>query len=74
MTKPQSPLTALERPRCRRCQLRMPLVAAERDLEGFDKRTFECEKCRERRTVKVATDPMKSSLAGWLEGELKPPN
>jgi hypothetical protein len=72
MTKPQSPLTALERPRCRRCQLRMPLVAAERDLDGSDNRTFQCERCGESLSRR-APDPMKSGSAGWLEGELKPP-
>jgi hypothetical protein len=73
MTKPQSSLTALERPRCPRCQIRMPLIAAERDPGGCDDRTFKCEKCGESRTVKVAADPMKSDSAGWLAGELKPP-
>jgi transposase-like protein len=72
MTKLQSPLTALERPRCPRCQIRMPLVAAEREPDGSDNRTFKCEKCGESRTVK-APDPMKSNSAGWLAGELKPP-
>ena len=73
MTKPQSPLTAIERPRCPRCQNRMPLVAAAaRDLDGCDKWTFKCEKCGESRTV-TAPDPMKSNLAGWFAGELKPP-
>ena len=73
MTKPQSPLIALERPRCPRCQLRMPLVDAERDLDGSDIRKFACEKCGEHRTLKVP-DPMKSNLTGWLAGELKPPS
>jgi transcription initiation factor IIE alpha subunit len=72
MTKPQSPLTALERPRCPRCQVRMPLIGAERDLDGCDSRTFQCEKCGESLSMKTS-DPMKSSSAGWLEGELRPP-
>ncbi len=49
----------------------MPLVAAERDPDGCDNRTFKCEKCGESLSMK-APDPMKS-VAGWLEGELKPP-
>ena len=73
MTKPQSPLTAIERPRCLRCQNRMPLVAAAPDLDGCDKWTFKCEKCGESRTTVTAPDPMNSNLAGWLAGELKPP-
>lgn len=72
MTKLQSPLTALERPRCPRCHLRMPLVTAEREPNGCDNRTFKCEKCGESRTLK-APDPMNSNSAGWLAGELKPP-
>jgi hypothetical protein len=55
----ESPLTAIERPRC---QIRMPLVSAERDPDGSDNRTFKCEKCGESRAVK-APDPMKSNLA-----------
>jgi transposase-like protein len=73
MTKPQSSLIAIERPRCPRCQLRMPFVSAERDPDGCDRRTFRCEKCGKNRTVLVAADPMKSHSAGWLTGELKPP-
>jgi tRNA(Ile2) C34 agmatinyltransferase TiaS len=73
MTKPQSPLTALERPRCRRCQARMPLVSTEPTKDGGHQRTFRCAKCDEILTVKIAADPMKSSSAGWLAGELKPP-
>jgi hypothetical protein len=40
---------------------------------GFDLRTFECGKCEHVLNETVATDPMKSSLSGWLDGELKAP-
>jgi transposase-like protein len=73
MSKLQSSLTAIERPRCPRCQARLPLVAMERSPDGFDQRTFECAKCGQSRTIKIAADPMKSNSAGWLSGELKPP-
>ncbi len=73
MSKPQSSLTAIERPRCPRCQARMPLVATERGHDGFDSRTFKCAKCSESRAIKIASDPMKSNSASWLSGELKPP-
>ncbi|HEY4901736.1 MAG TPA: hypothetical protein VIH91_13050 [Terriglobales bacterium] len=73
MSERQSFLTAIERPRCPRCQARMPLVATEPGLDGFDHRTFNCAKCGESRTIEVAADPMTSNSAGWLAGELKPP-
>jgi len=72
MTKPQSPLTAIERPRCKRCQARMPLVGTE-VARGGRLRTFHCLKCDEIRTIEIDADPMKSPLAGWLSGDLKPP-
>jgi transposase-like protein len=73
MTKPQSPLTAIERPRCPRCEARMPLVGTEPARDGGHVRTFRCAKCEQSRTIEVAADPMKSPSAGWLSGELKPP-
>src|ERR1035437_5861549 len=45
MSERQSSLTAIERPRC---QARMPLVATEPGLDGFDHRTFNCAKWGER--------------------------
>jgi hypothetical protein len=40
---------------------------------GYDLRNFACAKCDRFITVTVATDPMKSDKAGWIAGELKPP-
>lgn len=73
MAKPQSPLTAIERPRCKRCQTRMPLVGTEVARGGGHLRTFRCVKCDETHTIEIDADPMKSPSAGWLSGELKPP-
>jgi hypothetical protein len=41
---------------------------------GSDLRTFECGKCKQVLKETIATDPMKSRLSGWLEGELGAPN
>jgi hypothetical protein len=39
--------------------------------KGFDIRTFECTKCHQLLTVKVAIDSVGSDVAiGWLQGEL----
>jgi len=38
--------------------------------KGFDLRNFECDKCDHVVTLTIATDPMKSDLTGWLNGEL----
>lgn len=40
---------------------------------GFDLRYFECGKCNHVHKELIATDPMQSDKAGWLAGELKPP-
>jgi hypothetical protein len=74
--KPVSPvdLSALERPRCPKCQQnRMLLSKLEPGPSGFDYRTFECQKCGRVQTTVVSSDPLKSAVHGWLAGELKPP-
>lgn len=73
MTKPQSPLTAIERPRCTHCQSRMPLISTEVASAGAHLRTFHCVKCNLKLTIEIDADPMKSPLTGWLSGELKGP-
>jgi transposase-like protein len=65
-------LSPIEHPRCPRCQLRMKLVEISLGPGGRDFRRFECSKCSYTETA-IADDPMKSEKAGWLEGELKPP-
>jgi tRNA(Ile2) C34 agmatinyltransferase TiaS len=66
-------LTAIERPHCPKCQTRMILAEISLGPKGFDQRGFECEKCGSVYRHTVVTDPMKSRLSGWLEGELKAP-
>ena len=66
--------TAIERPRCPKCQQnRMLLAKLEAGPQGIDYRTFECQKCGRVETIVVASDPMTPVMRGWLAGELKPP-
>jgi exosome complex RNA-binding protein Csl4 len=66
-------LTAIERPRCLRCQTRMRLATITALPEGAEKRMFECEKCDfiETRTV---SDPLKSDAVERLTHNIRPPN
>jgi hypothetical protein len=41
---------------------------------GLERRLFECPKCDHVETSVIASDPLKSKLAGWLAGELRTPN
>jgi hypothetical protein len=38
--------------------------------EGFEHRTFECQKCSHIESQVIASDPLKSNAVGWLSGEL----
>ena len=67
------PLTALERPRCPKCEARMTLTRVARGAAGFDVRTFDCARCDHAQIVTVATDPMKSDSAGWQHSGLQAP-
>jgi len=71
---PSTYLSPLERPRCPKCvRARMLLSKVETGPSGFDRRTFECQKCGHVHAL-ISSDPMKSSLsAGWLSGELNSP-
>jgi hypothetical protein len=42
--------------------------------QGFEQRTFECRKCGHTETGMMASDPFQSGAAGWIAGELPPPN
>jgi uncharacterized Zn finger protein len=71
---PSTYLSPLERPRCPKCaQGRMLLSKVEFGPSGCDRRTFECQKCGHVHTVVIASDPMESSVKGWLSGELRSP-
>jgi hypothetical protein len=65
-------LSALERPRCLKCQSRMMLARISPAGKGREARLFECPKCDHAETA-IAEDPLKSKAAGWLGSELKPP-
>jgi hypothetical protein len=65
-------LLAIERPRCPKCQGRMMLARIEPGPNGSDLRTFECPKC-EHVLKTMVEDPLKSDSAGWVSGELRPP-
>jgi hypothetical protein len=41
---------------------------------GFEQRLFECPKCDRVETQIIASDPFKSTAAGWVAGELRTPN
>jgi hypothetical protein len=66
-------LSNIERPRCPKCETRMLLSEVAPGPDGFDYRTFECQKCGHVHAVSVSQDPMQSEMRGWLAGELKPP-
>jgi hypothetical protein len=74
MTSPQPFLTAIERPRCSRCQTRMMLERVSSGPIGFEHRLFECPRCDQVELSVIAADPLKSNVAGWLAGELRAPN
>jgi hypothetical protein len=41
---------------------------------GFEHRLFECPKCDHVEINFIASDPLTSTAAGWLAGELRAPN
>jgi hypothetical protein len=72
---PTTYLSPLERPRCPACvQARMLLSKIEPGPSGYDRRTFECQKCGHVSTMVISSDPMESSVSGWLSGELRSPH
>jgi hypothetical protein len=73
MSESQQSLTAIERPRCSRCQMRMMLERVSAGPIGFEHRLFECPKCDHVEISVIALDPIKSRADGWLAGELTAP-
>jgi hypothetical protein len=73
MSSTQPFLTAIERPRCSRCQTRMMLERVSRGPIGFEHRLFECPKCDQAEISVIASDPFKSRAAGWIDGDLRAP-
>jgi hypothetical protein len=74
MSSTQQFLTAIERPRCPRCQTRMMLERVSPGPIGFEHRLFECPKCDQVEISVIASDPFRSKGAGWLDGELRAPS
>jgi hypothetical protein len=70
MSKPDPELLPIGRPRCPKCTTRMITEAVSAGPDGFEHRTFECLKCGNTEEKVVASDPLKSSAIGWLQGEL----
>jgi hypothetical protein len=66
-------LSAIERPRCPKCDNRMMLARIMPGPKGYDLRNFECDKCDHVLTQTVASDPLHSDAVRWLSGELRPP-
>ena len=65
-------LTAIERPRCRKCLARMRLARIAPLPDGSEQRTFECPKCNAIETRTVA-DPLKSEAMERLTTNVRPP-
>jgi len=74
MSSTQQFLTAIERPRCPRCRTRMMLERVSSGPIGFEQRLFECPKCDQVEITVIASDPLASKAAGWIDAELRAPN
>jgi hypothetical protein len=74
MTSTAQFVTAIERPRCSHCQARMMLERVTSGPIGFEHRLFECPKCNHVEISVIASDPLQSKAAGWLDVELRAPN
>jgi transposase len=74
MSSIQQFLTAIERPRCSRCQTRMMLERVTSGPIGFEHRLFECPRCDHVEMNVIASDPLKSKASGWIGGELRAPD
>jgi hypothetical protein len=66
------PLSAVERPRCSKCQTLLMPARISPAAEGREEWLFECPKCDHAEAAMVE-DPLKSKALGWLDSELKPP-
>jgi tRNA(Ile2) C34 agmatinyltransferase TiaS len=66
-------LSPVQRPRCPKCQIRMMTAAVADGPKGLERRTFKCLKCAYTVEKTLASDPLKSTAAGWLKSELQPP-
>jgi hypothetical protein len=71
--KPDPELLPIHRPRCPKCQQRMITSAVLEGPEGLEDRTFKSLKCAHTDKLVLISDPLKSSVTGWLRSELRPP-
>lgn len=70
---PPSIIDVLERPRCRRCGLRMAFAGVQPGpSKDFETRKFDCSKCETAQERQVAKDPLQDA-AGWHNSPLQPP-
>jgi exosome complex RNA-binding protein Csl4 len=65
-------LTAIERPRCSRCQTRTMLAHIMPLGDGSERRTFECPKC-DFTEIRTVADPLKSEAVERLTTYVRPP-
>jgi tRNA(Ile2) C34 agmatinyltransferase TiaS len=70
---PDLELLPIHRPRCPDCNARMTTAGVSAGPEGFERRVFECAKCRHREIKMLVCDPLLSNAVGWTRGELQPP-
>lgn len=66
-------LTAIDRPRCPRCQSRMDLRTVAPGPHATEARTFECEKCGGLKVVTIPQDPLHSETYNSMIDALRPP-
>jgi hypothetical protein len=58
---------------CLMCAAEMVPVRVAPARLGINARTFECVQCNRVEKVLEAADPIKSTVLGWLFGELRAP-
>jgi hypothetical protein len=68
--RPEPELSPIQRPRCPKCQTRMRTAGVSDGPNGVENRAFECAKCGHTEIKVLASDPLRSSVLGWLSGEL----
>ena len=77
MSELQTPTLPLHRTthrRCLVCQSSMDIQRITEARTGFEHWTLRCTRCGHIEQTQVSTDPLKSEVLGWTEGELRPPH
>jgi hypothetical protein len=66
--------SAIERPCCPTGdRSRMILSHVEPGRDGFDIRTFECQKCGYIKKMMASKDPMETAMPGWPDADPNSP-